>query len=175
MSIPLEILPATVDQKPILAHLIEFYIYDSTAYSGRDVNADGRFGYRYLDHYWEEAERFAYLFRFQNKWAGFGLITGHVYLPENSHGHSIAEFFVMRKYRRTGIGRIAFRRLIALHPGRWEIRVERENQAGIAFWPVVIAELTTNNYQRIELDPTSWDGPIYSFDYPMGAKTPQDR
>lgn len=164
MQIQPELVPATIKHKPIIARLMQFYLYDGSIYSGRDLDEDGYFGYRYLDHYWEEPERFAYLFRVDGKWAGFGLINSYVMLQENSDAQSLAEFFVMRKYRRSGIGRIAFQQLMARHPGRWEIRVEYENTAGLAFWPVVIDELTGGNYQCIKPEPTVWEGPIYSFD-----------
>lgn len=166
MQNQLEVIPAGFDQKPVVARLMQLYLYDATHYSGVDVNEDGVFAYRYLDLYWEENERFPNLFRVDGKWAGFGLINSFVMLPQNEGANSMAEFFIMRKYRRGGYGRTAFNQLLAAHPGRWEIRVDGQNIAGCAFWPVVIDEVTRGNYECIEAQPTTWEGPIYSFDYP---------
>jgi predicted acetyltransferase len=159
-----EIIVATLEQKPIVARLLQLYLYDASDYSGQDLNAQGRYAYPYLDTYWEDVDRFPYLFRVDGKWAGFGMVSPYVMLPENAGGTSLAEFFVMRKYRRRGIGRVAFRQLVARHPGAWEVRVAQENSKGRAFWPIVIEEVTGGDYQRMVLESSVWDGPIYRFD-----------
>ena len=42
--------------------------------------------------------------------------------------------FVLRKYRRAGIGTIAARALFARFPGRWQVRQLAMNAAATAFW-----------------------------------------
>ena len=39
-----------------------------------DVNDDGAYGYRYLDHYWTEEGRYAYFIKVSGKLAGFVMI-----------------------------------------------------------------------------------------------------
>ena len=46
----------------------------------------------------------------------------------------MAEFFVMRKYRRHGIGVIAARDLFARFSGEWQVRQMRANAGATAFW-----------------------------------------
>lgn len=46
----------------------------------------------------------------------------------------LAEFFVLRKYRRGGIGTAAAREVIARHPGRWAVGQIAANAPATAFW-----------------------------------------
>ena len=46
----------------------------------------------------------------------------------------MAEFFVMRKYRRRGIGRQAAADVFARFAGPWQVRQQRSNPAATAFW-----------------------------------------
>ena len=48
--------------------------------------------------------------------------------------HDMAEFFVMRKYRRSRVGTEAARILFRPFPGSWEVRQLEANVAGSAFW-----------------------------------------
>ena len=48
--------------------------------------------------------------------------------------HDMAEFFVMRKYRRGGVGTEAARGLFARFPGAWQVRQMRFNPQATVFW-----------------------------------------
>jgi predicted acetyltransferase len=61
--------------------------------------------------------------------------------PEKSY-FSIAEFFIMRKYRRKGFGRIVAKEIINLHRGQWEVYQMETNKPARFFWKTVIAEYT---------------------------------
>jgi predicted acetyltransferase len=50
----------------------------------------------------------------------------------------MSEFFVMRKYRRGGVGREAARLVFALFPGAWQVRQLHGNDAATAFWRAVV-------------------------------------
>jgi predicted acetyltransferase len=50
----------------------------------------------------------------------------------------MAEFFVMRKYRRLGIGRKAALALLTQFPGPWQVRQQLTNPTATAFWRTVI-------------------------------------
>ena len=47
----IELKPVKIQQREILANLLEKYLYEFSQYDGRDVNALGLYGYRYLDYY----------------------------------------------------------------------------------------------------------------------------
>ena len=46
----------------------------------------------------------------------------------------LAEFFVMRKYRRHGVGTFLARELFSRFPGAWQVRQMASNSAATAFW-----------------------------------------
>jgi predicted acetyltransferase len=56
-----------------------------------------------------------------------------------SQRYDIAEFFVLRRYRRRGVGRRAASLLWQRLPGQWTVRVAEDNHNGLAFWRPVIA------------------------------------
>ena len=146
-------LPASIDQKPVVRRLLELYLHDFSELDGREVDADGRFGYRYLDAYWTEAERHPFLFRVDGRWCGFAFVrTGGV--------TSMAEFFVLRKHRRSGIGLDAARQVFARFPGPWLVEQIAANDGAHAFWlraiPVECTdERTANGWEQRFTIPTT--------------------
>ena len=103
-------------QKVILRQLLEFYCYDFSEYLFTDVNEQGLFNYRHLESYWSEPNRIAHFIMVNGKYAGFVLINKQFKIINDPSGHVISEFFVMRRYRRKGVGSIAAK-LAARTPG----------------------------------------------------------
>ena len=50
----------------------------------------------------------------------------------------MAEFFVMRKYRRLGVGRRTAEEIFSRFPGSWTVRQQHTNSAATAFWRSII-------------------------------------
>ena len=156
---------ASFDYKPVLHHLMQLYLHDSSEFTGDDTGQDGLFAYRYFDEYWQESERFPFLIYCDAKLAGFVLINSHTFVLKEGAGRSIAEFFVMRKYRRRGVGREAAFRIFDRFPGRWEVRENAANVVGHQFWSSIIAEYTKGDYAETILDAPLWArGPVQTFD-----------
>jgi predicted acetyltransferase len=174
LDLTLDIIPATIGDKSVLRQLIELYQYDWSGISpDLDVDAHGLYGYDYLDHYWTEKERYPFLVRVNGRYAGFVLVNDYVLVPGNQR--SMAEFFVMRKYRRQGVGkRVAFEIFDRL-PAKWEVRQVNENTVGVQFWRKVIGEYTGGKYQETLLEGESWSGPAQSFDNREGRFARSER
>jgi predicted acetyltransferase len=126
-NVRLELVEATVADEPVLGRLLELYQHDFSEFDGADVDADGLYRYRYLDNYWTEPARHPFLFRVDGHWAGFALVRA-------GEPHDMTEFFVMRKYRRSGVGKQAARLLFVRFPGEWQVRQMRRNGASTIFW-----------------------------------------
>ena len=122
-----EIEPVSYGDEDVLRRLIEFYIYDYSEYMGWDVDGDGVFGYRYLESYWTNADRHPFFIRVDGRLAGFALVR-------SGQPHDMAEFFIMRRYRRAGVGTEAARLVLSRFPGSWEVRELEANVAGANFW-----------------------------------------
>ncbi len=97
---------ATSVDAGVLANLLELYIHEmSDAFPHLVIGADGRFGYRRLPLYWAEPEnRFAFLIRCDARLAGFALVTRGSPITDDPSVLDLAEFFVLRSYRRSQRG-----------------------------------------------------------------------
>jgi predicted acetyltransferase len=70
-----------------------------------------------------------------------GLIHAAYLLTGDRHTAEDAEFFVVRRHRRHGIGRDAARRMFRRHPGEWLLAFDHANLAAARFWPSVVAAI----------------------------------
>lgn len=137
-----------VDEKEILRNLLEKYLYEFSQWDRCDVNALGLYGYDYLDHYWTQSGRHAFFIDVNNCLAGFVMVNDHPAVDEPTD-YAMAEFFVMHKYRRGGVGREAVRQIFERFKGRWQIRCHPKNEASVRFWDSVVSEYTRGNYRVV--------------------------
>ncbi|HUC13795.1 MAG TPA: GNAT family N-acetyltransferase, partial [Acidimicrobiales bacterium] len=122
-----EVVEATQEERTVVRRLLQLYRYDFSEFDGGDVDPHGEYFHRYFDAYWTDSDRKAFLFRVDGAWAGLALVfTGE---PRD-----IAEFFVMRKYRRRGVGGRAAASLFQRFPGSWTVRQKLTNPVATAFW-----------------------------------------
>jgi predicted acetyltransferase len=135
---------ATAEDASLLANLLELYIHDLSAiFRHVELGEDGRYGYRGLPLYWSEPERrFAFLIRCDGRVAGFALATRGSPLGDDPEVFDVAEFFVLRRYRASGVGRRAASLLWERLPGRWMVRVSEANSTALTFWRGTIAGFT---------------------------------
>ena len=164
----IEISAASFREKNILQNLMQYYLYEFSEIAGLEIDDRGLFSDQYLDHYWNEPDRYPYLVRSQEKLAGFALLRRGTYFPHqldrDQAGMIVAEFFVMKRDRRQGVGTQVALDLFSRFPGRWEIAQEPNNQIGQAFWRTLISEYCGGEYSEYILDNASWCGPVQVFD-----------
>jgi hypothetical protein len=72
-SVQIEVIPATSEQRPILANLLELYAHDFSEFYDLELGADGRFGYKHLPRYWRDPDRHPFLIKVDGRLAGFVL------------------------------------------------------------------------------------------------------
>ncbi len=157
-----EVLPALISDKPIVQQMMELYHYDFSEFDNTDLDGHGRFGYLYLDYYWVEADRHPFLVRVQDQLAGFVLVNQYTYLPGSQY--SIAEFFILRRYRKRGIGKQVAFHIFDLFYGCWEIHQAHTNMLAQQFWRHVISAYTHGNYTETVMEDQDWTGIIQCFD-----------
>lgn len=150
-----EVVPAAESDKAIVANLMQLYLYEFPYIDHLEVGDDGRFTYHYFDRYWSEEGRYPFLIRAEQRLAGFALVIERRLLEPGTEGHAMAEFFVLRKYRRRGIGEAAARVLFEEFPGRWWVAQHAENVAAQTFWRTIIGRYTGGRYAE---GPTDYYG-----------------
>jgi predicted acetyltransferase len=135
--------PALPRDSTAMANLLELYSHDLSAAFSMDVGTDGRFGYEWLPLYWSEPDRrFPFLIRRGQLLAGFALVTRGSPASDDANAVDVAEFFVVRRYRRCGVGRQAAFLLWRLFAARWIVRVSEDNHHGCQFCASVVADFT---------------------------------
>jgi len=157
-SAQIEVIPATAEQIPIIANLIELYAHDFSEFHHLELGADGKFGIAPLPLYWSDPNRHPFLVRVDDKLAGFVLVT------RTPSVWDMSEFFVVRGYRRRGFGTAIVQDVWRRFPGPWEVRVMQANHSALHFWERAISEFTGQPIRPIpfEKDDTSWK--LFSFD-----------
>ena len=143
----------------LFGNLMQLYFHDMSEFSPRDIDNQGRYSYQYFDSYWTDDGLYPFLIKVDGASSGFALVR------ETEDGTmDMAEFFVLRKYRRHGVGAIAARALFDTFPGWWEVRQEPTNFGAQKFWRGVIYEYTNGDFEDLTLDNDHWQGPVQRFD-----------
>lgn len=138
---------ATASDAPVLANLLELYVHDLSGTFPVEIGADGRFGYAYLPLYWSESiTRFPFLIRAGGRLAGFVLATRGSPASADPDDLDVAEFFVLRSHRRSGVGRSAAFALWDRLAGNWIVRVSEAHRSGLNFWESVIKDYTAGAF-----------------------------
>jgi predicted acetyltransferase len=160
----IEMIPATSDQEPILANLLELYAHDFSEFHDIEVGEDGRFGYKQLPLYWHEEGRRPFLVRVGGRIEGLVLVKRWSEMTGDANVWDMAEFFILRRYRRLGIGTRVAHEVWRLFPGQWEVRVMEANAGAQEFWKSAIAAFVneTIHQNRVERNGEFWC--VFSFE-----------
>ena len=150
--------------RPVLARLFELYVYDFSEYTGADVHASGSYEVA-EDDYWNDAFPHRYIAMVDGKIAGFALVRRGSPLDDDAEASYVEEFFVLRKYRRRGVGAALARDVFARFPGRWQVAVLRNNLPAQAFWRATIGTISGGAYEERAWDSEAWRGPVLYFEW----------
>jgi predicted acetyltransferase len=169
----IEIALARLEERAALDRLIQLYIHDfSELWAGTprgELREDGSFWMYPLEPYWEQAGRVPLLIRRDGKLAGFALVNGVTHSGRKAD-RNMAEFFIVRKHRRSGIGRAAAQTIFSRYAGLWEVAVARRNVAAQAFWRGAIgSHPAVRDVEEFDQATAEWDGPIMRFRIAPGA------
>ncbi|WP_293902709.1 GNAT family N-acetyltransferase [Phenylobacterium sp.] len=159
--------PCVDERRPSMDAMFQLYVHDfSEHWAGLDrgeLEEDGRFeDYPGLERYWVEPGRSAWFIRVNGHLAGFALLSASSHSGEPAD-HDVAEFFVVRKHRRGGVGFAAARQLISARRGQWEIAVVKANIGALAFWRRVAAAMAAGEVDEQWVDDERWNGAILRF------------
>jgi predicted acetyltransferase len=152
---------ATPADRLPLYRMLELYQHDLSDIWDQDLDVHGEFGYA-LDRYWQHRACVPFVFTVDGAYAGFALVDDAVKLPGGEHW--MDQFFVMKKYRRQGVGNAAAAAVFAARPGRWQVGQMPANHAAQAFWRRTIAACTGGRFTEDVLSTGWWQGVVQSFE-----------
>ena len=145
----IELQEVELEEKEILKNLLEKYEYEFSQWTNKEVNKLGLYGYEYLDYYWTEKRRYPFFIMVDGQLAGFVMINDFPEADEEVD-YVISEFFVMYKYIRLGVGRVAAFKAFDSFSGRWQLKRHPKNKASVCFWDKVVKEYTKGDFRLIE-------------------------
>ena len=165
---------ASSSERVLLENLAQFYSYDFSEVLEMHVDEDGRFGDVDLTPYWVDEWKHPFLIRVDDKLAGFALISERSKITGKSGVFDVTEFFVLRRFRRHGVGRAAAFAAFDRFGGPWEVRQREENPDATAFWRRTIDEYTRGDYEETRWIRPQWSEIVQTFSTASGdANLPQ--
>ena len=144
-----------------LYRMLELYQHELSDIWDQDLDIHGEYGYP-LDRYWGSKGWYPFVATAFDKYAGFALVNPAVRI--GSEGYWMDQFFIVKKYRRQGIGRSLAKSLFSSLPGQWEVGQMPRNLPGQAFWRKVINECTDGRFKEHEIRTVGWQGIIQAFE-----------
>jgi len=156
----LEVRLATVLDREALSRMLELYQYELSDIWDQDLDAAGEYGYA-LDRYWNLPGHYPYVALFDGRYAGFALVDDQVKLPGGQYW--MDQFFVLKKYRRHGLGRKFAATVIGRHLGVWQIGQMTENHPAQMFWRKALAAIAAGGVRECEITTGWWQGLVQQF------------
>ncbi len=152
----------------LLENLAQLYAYDFSEVLEMYVDEDGRFGDVDLAPYWVDEWRHPFLVWVDDKLAGFALISERRNIRGESGFFDMTVFFVLRRFRRHGVGGAAAFAAFDRFGGPWEVRQREENPNATAFWRRAIDEYTLGDYQETRWVRPQWSEIVQTFSTASG-------
>jgi predicted acetyltransferase len=152
----LQIIPATIEDKPVIKNLGILYAYDMSKscgfLPGWQLPETGIYaeGFTHLDNYWEEEGRYPFLIRINNELAGFVLVNK--YGAHDKVDWNMAEFFIQGKFQGKGIASKVAYEIFQKFPGLWNVMVIPDNKPAHKFWSKALKGFTdlSESVQKID-------------------------
>jgi predicted acetyltransferase len=139
--------PIRPGERPAVRRLVQLYLYDLGGDRWR-VAADGTFApASWHRRFWTRRGTHHFVIRVDGRLAGFALVKDRAQFAGDGV-REIGEFFVLRGYRRHGLGTRAAEALFARFPGRWEVAEIVWNTAARRFWRRVIARCASGKVRE---------------------------
>ena len=134
------------ESEVLLQNLYEHYLHDMSEWFEFDTKADGSYSYD-TSLVWKNGYE-AYLANIGSSIAGFALVGSAVEWLGDVGAHDVHEFFVIRRFRRSGFGQRMAKLLWSERPGEWLVRVLAANSPAVLFWQTAISSYSRGSYEE---------------------------
>ena len=144
----------------LLSNLFELYLHDMAEWFLFDSHADGRYSFA-VETCWENDGRVFIAWSGELP-VGFAVVQ----LREDRNGgastQDVKEFFILRRFRRTGAGLALAKHVWDLFHGEWTVRVFGANRPAIPFWRTAVTSYARSTFREEvrSVDGNKW---IYFF------------
>ena len=133
-----ELKKAEEADKKMLTNLHQLYLHDLSAYiRSLNVNREGVFETDDIDTFYQVDALIPLVIEYEGKTAGFILLNTPPYAKGDYY---INDFFILRKYRGLGIGKLTVKVLFETYKGKYSMMELGTNLPAISFWKKVLTE-----------------------------------
>jgi len=147
----MKLVPIELESKNILENLISIYLHDLSEFTNDlKVNQNGRFEYEGLELYFIKEELKPLFIYLKDNIVGFILLNNGKYVPQDID-FSVHEFFILKSYRRSGIGAKAMEGLFDKYKGKYRIVQLADNKLAINFWKSIYKMQGIDFIETIEI------------------------
>lgn len=165
-SMVLELRKAESRDFPALQQLLELYQYELSDIWPQEADHEAKYGYNLEPH--KQSERFhAHVAMEGSHYVGFALVAPAV--VTRKEGNWMEQFFILKRFRRSGAGYALAKHVLLTHPGAWEVGQMPANLAAQAFWRRVIEKVTSGSYVEVQVTEGWWQGVVQQFHVPAAA------
>lgn len=170
LSTSIQLIEAQEGDLDKIENMTALYMYELSRECGRSsqrwaLPEAGIYDSIDVKNYLHEKDRKAFLIKAFNEVAGFILINQ--VCQKQLSDWNVAEFFILARYQKHGIGKMAAFALWDRFHGNWEVAVHPENSSGLGFWRKVVSSYTDGIfYETLEKVTYDQDVPkrhIFSF------------
>jgi predicted acetyltransferase len=149
--------PCGAEDLDVVARLVDENRRDLAAFRPYAAAEDDP--YEHLEAYVREPGREACLVRVDDELAGFTMTR----VLETTE-REVVEFFVVRRWRRQGVGQQVAATMLRRHPGRWLVTHDEANAPAARFWPATIRSVADGEVAVCETGSASpYPGVEYRF------------
>lgn len=159
-----ELCPAQRDEQDILDNLLQFYLYELSAWLPLKLGRHGLFEIQAQDDYWRAPNTHAWLIRVHGELAGLVTVDARVHAPTTQY--NLGYLFISRRFRGQGLGRAVTRQVLAQRPGAWQVVHLDANLPACAFWARVIPALSSDAWHCQPISADGYPCTLYRFNYP---------
>jgi predicted acetyltransferase len=162
----LELRKAQLHDYPALQQMLELYQYELSDIWPQEADAEAKYGYNLERH--RHGERFcAHVAMQGSQYLGFALVAPAI--VTRKEGNWMEQFFILKRFRRSGAGYALAKHVLFSHPGAWEVGQMPANLAAQVFWRRVIEQVTSGSYVEVQVTEGWWQGIVQKFHVPAAA------
>ena len=123
---------------------LQIYLDELSQYALVKKNDDGLYDYPYLEHYWREPDRHAFIIEKKDDATGFLLLREDLNPIDGTFINEIAELYILPAFRQHSVATFAVKILLSYFSGSWRVAVFRNNLTALSFWRNLIPNLDPN-------------------------------
>lgn len=140
----MQIIKSDPSNRSVIENMMQLYLHDLSPFTNELPDKNGLFSLgKYFGLYWEEHDRFPYILFHNDQPIGFALVR-----EIGLQSHSIAEFFVLKAYRKQGLATKFAHDVFRRHPGDWSVAQLESHVTAQSFWHNTISSYTKGQFTQ---------------------------